>query len=49
MYLCSDGHDQIVYEGGSCPACDLLEKIYDLEYENEELHGRCEELEEETK
>lgn len=46
MYLCDDNHTQIVYDGGSCPACDLLEKINDLEYENEELQGRCEELEE---
>lgn len=48
MEICSDGHEEIVYEGRKCPICELLaelnntievqvNKIQELESEIEEL------------
>jgi cell division protein FtsB len=31
MKLCSSGHDEICFEGRSCPACDLMEQVSKLE------------------
>lgn len=31
MRICDDGHDEMVYEGDSCPGCVLLEDIDNLE------------------
>ena len=31
MYLCDDGHDEIVYDQRNCPACELVQKISDQE------------------
>jgi hypothetical protein len=31
MTLCSDGHDEVCYEGRACPCCTLRETIADLE------------------
>ncbi len=41
MEMCDDGHDEIVYEYGKCPICEI-------ENETEELEGRIENLEEEV-
>ncbi len=35
MNLCSDGHDEVCFDGRSCPVCDIIsekdEKINELE------------------
>ena len=45
MNLCSNNHDEICYEGLSCPACELLSEIKDLKNENEDLQKKVDELE----
>jgi hypothetical protein len=37
MDLCSNGHEEICYEGNSCPACDLLSQVADLEADKKKL------------
>lgn len=43
MNLCSDGHDEVCYEGRDCPAClinkELIETIEDRNKLLEELEG----------
>ena len=39
MRICSDGHDEIVYDGQPCPVCALQIQIIDLKDEVEELQG----------
>jgi hypothetical protein len=34
MNLCSDGHDEICYEGRSCPACEIIK---DRDYFDEQI------------
>lgn len=29
MTVCSDGHDEIVYDGEDCPLCETLERLND--------------------
>lgn len=36
MEICSSGHEEIVYIGRSCPACDLLDEISQLQKNLEE-------------
>ncbi len=43
MDLCDDGHQQVAYEGRSCPFCDL---IYKKDKEITELEKKIEDLEE---
>jgi len=38
MELCSDNHQEICYEGRYCPACELLDKIVELEKQTEILN-----------
>lgn len=42
MNLCSDGHQEVCYEGRNCPAC---EAIKDRERTIESLERRIEKLE----
>ena len=53
MNLCSNGHDEVCYEGYECPACeladDLNEDISKLEDKIGELEGTIEGLESELK
>jgi hypothetical protein len=44
MYLCANYHEEICYEGSSCPACDLLQTISDLEDEIYDLKEEIEKL-----
>lgn len=43
MNLCSVSHDELCYEGKTCPACDL--KV-DSDYWEEEVRKRDKEIEE---
>ena len=52
MYLCDDGHDEIVYDGAHCPVCeeqkrtsDLEDQIFDLKEENDDLKNQLKEKE----
>jgi peptidoglycan hydrolase CwlO-like protein len=52
MNLCSSGHDEVCYEGRSCPVCEvndnLSDKEKDLEAEKENtkrLENKVDELE----
>lgn len=40
MILCGDGHDEICYEGRSCPCCALKEEFESLRDENIELEEK---------
>lgn len=55
MYLCSDDHDEVCYEGTDCPMCELKvewneqikemeSKINSLESEIENLQGQLDEV-----
>lgn len=37
MNLCSDGHDEICFEGKYCPACEIKQQRDALEKELEDL------------
>ena len=40
--MCSDNHDEIIFEGGhyvKCPLCEALDKIEGLEKDIEELQN----------
>ena len=41
MNLCSDGHEEVCYEGRRCPACDLKA---DLEAVEEDLNKEIQNL-----
>lgn len=56
MNLCSDGHDEVCYEGRTCPACyhiseknseieDLNRRLDEKDNRISELENRVEELE----
>ena len=47
MYVCDSGHEEIVYDGGFCPMCQLMEEIECLEQDNDILVDRIAELKEE--
>lgn len=44
MNICSDKHDEVVYEGGLCPMCDLIEDHEGLMRDKEELEQQVETL-----
>lgn len=53
MYICDDGHDEVVHEGRNCPVCekikeisDLEDKIFDLTEERDDLKNQIIELKE---
>jgi len=46
MYICGDGHDEIVYDQKDCPACDLLRTISDMEDKIFELKEQIDEFKE---
>ena len=52
MNLCSEGHDEVCFEGTECPVCDqinciagLEDEINSLEVLRDKLNDRIEELE----
>lgn len=48
MNLCSNGHDEVCYEGRNCPACALCDQIKTLEDEIEDLENTIDKLNEES-
>ena len=47
MCMCDSGHEEIVYDSGFCPMCQLMEEIECLEQDNDILVDRVVELKEE--
>lgn len=47
MIVCSSGHEEIVYEGGWCPVCELVDELNEKTAECEELQDKISELEDE--
>ena len=45
MFLCSDGHEEVCYEGRQFPACQLKKEVEDLEDEVGQLKTMLEERE----
>ncbi len=45
MYICYEGHEEIVHEGRDCPACQLKGEVDELQEENEELREKIKEYE----
>ena len=45
MYVCDDGHEEIVYAGNDCPLCNANNKISGLEDDIDELKGKINDLE----
>lgn len=41
MNLCSDKHDEVCYEGGLCPVCDMRDEMQEeIERLQEELNEK---------
>jgi len=47
MDICCDDHDEIVYEGSFCPACDIRDRCNEFEQECLDLREQVEALAEE--
>lgn len=45
MLLCSDGHEEVCYDGKQCPVCEAIQEKKDIEDDNLKLRLRIEELE----
>jgi uncharacterized protein Yka (UPF0111/DUF47 family) len=45
MNLCDDGHEEVCYEGRSCPVCEKMDEIRELENEIDRLTRDIEEME----
>lgn len=45
MELCSDGHEEVCYDGKHCPACVALQENDELGAEVDELKGEIKVLE----
>lgn len=44
MELCSDGHEEICYEGRVCPVCEKLDEIEQLDLEIASANTEIQEL-----
>jgi len=49
MELCSEGHEEVCFEGRTCPVCEKMDEIKDLENEVEALTTKVENLENDIK
>lgn len=41
MWQCEDGHEEVVYERMTCPACDALEQLKEMTEERDEFQKEC--------
>lgn len=46
LNICSDGHDEVCYDGRTCPACSMKDERNEAQEENKKLLARIESLEE---
>jgi hypothetical protein len=46
MNLCSEGHDEICYEGRNCPLCEKIEEIKAYEEQIDDLFVQIDKLKE---
>ena len=46
MTLCSDGHEELCFEGRACPACKFKNELSDAENKIKELEAEIETLKE---
>jgi len=44
MNLCSDGHEEICYEGRGCPLCSVIKENKEKEKELDKLQAEIDEL-----
>lgn len=42
MYVCDSNHEQIVYDGGMCPMCQMIDDHNDMQYQSETMAGELE-------
>lgn len=42
MTLCDDGHQEVCFEGRTCPACALVQEKLNLEQEIQDLKNQLE-------
>lgn len=47
MTLCSDGHNEVCYDGKTCPVCAAIDERKDVERAIKDLEEEIEELKEE--
>ena len=47
MILCSEGHEEVCYEGRTCPACDAIKEAVMYQEDSEEKAKFIAELEKE--
>jgi transcription initiation factor IIE alpha subunit len=46
MTLCSDGHDEVCYDGKECPVCKAIQDTKDADEEIKEMEKEIKELKE---
>jgi len=44
MELCSDGHEEVCFEGRTCPVCEEMDEIKRLEREIKDLENEVKEI-----
>ena len=48
MELCSDGHNEVCYDGRFCPVCEKKDEIEEYKEEVDNLNTQIDKLQEET-
>ena len=46
MTLCSDGHEEVCYDGSDCPVCEKQEELDDVQEDLDAAEEKIKELEE---
>ena len=44
MYLCDNGHEEIVHEGANCPLCESQQEAHEAEMKVADLEKELEEV-----
>lgn len=47
MFVCDNGHEDIVYNSGGCPLCNTLEELTEAKADLEDAQNELEEVKEE--